>query len=471
MGISPTCVDKPDNLIWIEQVILNNLESTPMEQTEFPISASNGSMVLHPNPSNTSRAMINVQQKHSSNVYNTAINTRPQHDIKLMIAEIEMRDENYFGDDRINTLSRLVAARIKYLVEGEEEERSHFWIIKIPSILPAERELSRMFDVYRREICFYTEVLPAMKMWVDSQYIDQLLEFRVPSCYYGKFLRPSDKNPDMELLDHILEAESLLVLEDLRAAEYGKRYFGKGMEISELFAAVNEISKFHAVSYAMQIKEKEPLHWKELLHWTDQAALYEMTFHRGFEVFKNFLSNRPEEPEADKMLQAMTHLNNKIRHVLNGLLCPSNDFPSTLVHMDFWSDNLLFRIKDPDENVPLEEADLDCVIIDWQMMSLGRPTHDLALITILSMDSESRRDISHLILQYYYQLFEQTIGWFDLEMPFTFEQLILEFSNSCLLAVIMAISSMDLVLLQENAQVRLLNAIYDLIEDGILSPE
>lgn len=113
-------------------------------------------------------------------------------------------------------------------------------------------------------------------MWVDSQYIDELVEFRVPCCYYGKFLRPLDKDPDMEILDHVLEAESLLVLDDLRAAGYGKRHFGEGMEISEVFAAVAEISKFHAVSYAMQAKDKQPLRWKELLHWTDQAALYEV---------------------------------------------------------------------------------------------------------------------------------------------------------------------------------------------------
>lgn len=119
MGISPTCMDKPDNLVWIEQVILNNLETMPAEQTEFPISASNGSVDMGADqqsstPSGT-KVKANVIHKPSSNLSSSAT-THPQHDIKLMIAEIEMRDENYFGDDRINTLSRLVAARIKYLV-------------------------------------------------------------------------------------------------------------------------------------------------------------------------------------------------------------------------------------------------------------------------------------------------------------------------------------------------------------------
>lgn len=161
LGINPVCVDKPENLVWIEQVILNNLESIPppTDPTEFPVSASNGSLYLGVQHSSGT----NVTHKPSSNL-STSATTRPQHDIKLMIAEIEMRDENYFGDDRINTLSRLVAARIKYLVDGEDEERSHFWLIKIPSILPAERELSKTFEVHRREICFYTDVLPAMKV-------------------------------------------------------------------------------------------------------------------------------------------------------------------------------------------------------------------------------------------------------------------------------------------------------------------
>lgn len=63
------------------------------------------------------------------------------------------------------------------------------------------------------------------------------------------------------------------------------------------------------------------------------------------------------------------------------------------------------------------------------------------------------------------------MGWFDLEMPFTYDQLILEFSNSCLLAVMMATCSMDLVLMDENAQTRLLDAIRDLLDDKILVAE
>lgn len=113
------------------------------------------------------------------------------------------------------------------------------------------------------------------QLWVDSQYIDQLIEFSVPNCYYGKFLRQNDSEPDMEILDHILEAESLLVLEDLRAAGFGKKFISTGMEISEVFAATDEICKFHAVSYCMQKKSQEKqLHWNELMRPIEFVKLY-----------------------------------------------------------------------------------------------------------------------------------------------------------------------------------------------------
>jgi len=213
---------------------------------------------------------------------------------------------------------------------------------------------------------------------------------------------------------------------------------------------------------------------------------YEALFLRGFELLKNFLSNRGGDDDDDGengIMAQMGAMSLKIKEVLSGLVTPKNDrhssgnnkssarnFPLTLIHMDLWSDNLLFRVKEDETSLPLEEADLDCAIVDWQMVSLGKPSHDLAMLIILSMDPELRRDTSHILLQFYYQCFEQTLGWFGIEeMPFTIDELIIEFSNSCLLAVIMAVASMDVVLMEETTQFRLLEAIKDLMAEGILS--
>jgi len=135
-------------------------------------------------------------------------------------------------------------------------------------------------------------------------------------------------------------------------------------------------------------------------------------FKRGARTFENFMSNCTSEvvTPAEKALMSKTiqQLEQNIKDLLPVLLAPTEMFPSTLIHLDLWSDNLLFHIKeeDRDNNVPPEEYDLDCVIIDWQMVSFGSPTHDLALLMMLSMDAHTRQTDAHKLLQYYYQYFE-----------------------------------------------------------------
>ena len=49
------------------------------------------------------------------------------------------------------------------------------------------------------------------------------------------------------------------------------------MIISEVFAAVNEISKFHAVSYSMLQQEEMAFPWTELLNPEDFIKLYKVS--------------------------------------------------------------------------------------------------------------------------------------------------------------------------------------------------
>jgi hypothetical protein len=126
------------------------------------------------------------------------------------------------------------------------------------------------------------------QLWVESQYIDHLLEFKVPTCYFGKFQRCCDGPSDPDIIEHILDAESILVIQDMRAFEFGKRHFGEGMSIAEAMAAVTQITKFHAVSYAMQEKSEQSLEWKMLFRWKDLVDVYEVRV-KAFIIYTPFL--------------------------------------------------------------------------------------------------------------------------------------------------------------------------------------
>lgn len=103
-------LEKPDNLIWVEQV--NRLYKYTQRHLKSKILNGDHDQVIMNNLETSYDPTMEVESS-SSGPDNPL---REQHDLKLMIAEIEMRDESYFGDDRISTLSRLVTSRIKYLV-------------------------------------------------------------------------------------------------------------------------------------------------------------------------------------------------------------------------------------------------------------------------------------------------------------------------------------------------------------------
>ena len=55
-------------------------------------------------------------------------------------------------------------------------------------------------------------------------------------------------------MDNFFNAESLVVLEDLRPQGFGKRHYVEGLSIYETKAAIYELAKFHAVSWSMNKK-------------------------------------------------------------------------------------------------------------------------------------------------------------------------------------------------------------------------
>jgi len=124
----------------------------------------------------------------------------------------------------------------------------------------------------------------------------------------------------------------------------------------------------------------------------------------AFEKLLMFLENF-NDPDASKIHRRVQTLAANIDRILtDNLSLPERPSPICLVHMDFWCDNILFRVKEEDVGY-VEEPDLECSIIDWQMVSVGKPTHDLALLMNCSLSPKVRRENRLLCLQYYYEVF------------------------------------------------------------------
>jgi aminoglycoside phosphotransferase (APT) family kinase protein len=135
----------------------------------------------------------------------------------------------------------------------------------------------------------------------------------------------------------------------------------------------------------------------------------------GFPTLSDFLES--QQPDGQEILSKLQALHPKAIELLYELLKPPPPpAPSCLTHMDFWCNNLLFRKQrhagDDGDNGNLLNGDnnlhdsSECLILDWQMMAVSRPTHDVALLMFTSLTPEIRQQHSERLLQYYWSVFQ-----------------------------------------------------------------
>lgn len=147
---------------------------------------------------------------------------------------------------------------------------------------------------------------------------------------------------------------------------------------------------------------------------------------QGFPTLADFLQR--QQPDGPDILNKLNALHPRAAELLGELLePPAPPAPSCLTHMDFWCNNLIFRKRTPpdgtaaspengncvngndhvgEEDLSAESNDTECMILDWQMMAISRPTHDVALLLFTSLTPEVRRQNTEALLRHYWSVFQ-----------------------------------------------------------------
>ena len=161
-----------------------------------------------------------------------------------------------------------------------------------------------------------------------------------------------------------------------------------------------------------------------------------MMIEQGFPTLADFLQR--QKPDGPELLTKLQALHPRAAELLCELLePPAPPAPSCLTHMDFWCNNLLFRRRTtaPDgsdnnsgtngdvkevggsnsgssNNAPAsspgthDKEEIECQILDWQMMAISRPTHDVALLLFTSLTPSIRHSHGESLLQQYWNVFQ-----------------------------------------------------------------
>jgi aminoglycoside phosphotransferase (APT) family kinase protein len=273
----------------------------------------------------------------------------------------------------------------RYKLTWDNSENKPATIVgKFPTDDPTGRA-SGFSSSYRKEFTFYTELASTV-------------DVRAPKCYVARFDEPGQN--------------FVLLMEDLAGSVQGDQM--RGLNESEAELAVEQAVALHAP------------------RWGDPQLL-QLTFG---EVFRTREETRERlqmiydaccEPTLARLSANLpADAINLVREFAPyaGAWATASDAPVTMLHMDFRPDNFLFGVH-PDAPA--------LAIVDWQTITAGPGTHDLAYMIGGSFEPEVRARVERGLVQSYCQRLEAQ------NIQYTYDACWRDYRISSLWGVIMSV--------------------------------
>ncbi|KAK4305624.1 hypothetical protein Pmani_022490, partial [Petrolisthes manimaculis] len=353
------------------------------------------------------------------------------------------------SDEHEGYLSEQLALSVTYSMR-DQHHHAHLLAKLLPQD-PFSRAfvIETQFDL--REIKFYQEIKPAIEK-VERQHLTEAeadgglgLEW-TPELYYSK---------------HTEATESILVLSDMCQRGYRVQDLTQGLTPDQARAALTSLASFHAAAVALQVKEGKSLleRFPYLMSTTQAVDSFRCLVERGLPLLNKFLESRKDQSGVRERLAR--YAGPRTVEVLQSVLTPSDKL-NTLVHCDFWCNNLLFREAEDKTN---------CCIIDWQMVMHGRPAIDVALLVSTSLGSVERRKHGKELLETYWAALCSRLRKYGLEnelAKYTREDLERDYKSGLAMSALVVVGSVDIALGSPAREERVIALLSDLMKEGVI---
>lgn len=314
---------------------------------------------------------------------------------------------------------------LRFNINGQQNNvvSSLSLICKMPSPNPLRRAEFNTDATFKREISMYGYLLPYLVEFQKENGISEADGFySLPKCY-GTVL---DEKPN---------GDHAIVLEDLKASDFYLWDKLKNINYGHAKLVMEELGKFHAVSFAIRDKNPEKLN--------EIRAKECNTFHKV--AYNSELSMSFHNKNIEKAIDALEHDEVKIIEKLEAVKGNnlfemidqvfSNTTPEpygVLVHGDLWNNNIMYQNTD-------KETPSKLSFIDWQLSQFGSPALDVAHYIFCSLDEVTRSKYYHEFIDLYYSSLVTTLKKFgcDDQKLFTLADLkdqCRKYGRTCLLA-------------------------------------
>ncbi|XP_016980493.1 uncharacterized protein LOC108045621 [Drosophila rhopaloa] len=329
-------------------------------------------------------------------------------DPNLKITDLEIRPATAKGDNYASVMTRV---KVFYLKSGAKNPEIEYYIVKTTYENDAfSSGIFSQYQVSTTEMRMYEKILPQLTSLIGKT--------RQPEKLFAKTL-------------HVDYEHEAIIFEDLAVPGYvlADRLIGFDLEHTRL--GLRKLAKMHAA--AAVLNERQP----GVLTQFDHGIFNRHT--QGFAPFfvnmvgvaSNFAKECPElgEPYAKKLKE----LQKRVMEYSERVYDPQPGEFNTLVHGDYWVNNVMLRYGE-------QKEPLDMTLIDFQFCSWSSPAVDLHYFFNTSVQSAIRFEQQDALIQYYHSVLVETLK--DLNFggytP-TLRQLILQLEKGRFFAVTVAL--------------------------------
>jgi aminoglycoside/choline kinase family phosphotransferase len=298
-------------------------------------------------------------------------------------------------------------ARIGLQYDREANGAPRSAILKFPGASEGGRQIGNLFRFYEREIRFYEEIAPTIKM-------------RIPRRYYSAM--------DIE------RGRYVLMLEDMAPACVGDQL--AGCTIEQARTAVRELATFHAAWW--QHSTLTELDWMPMVDDPVQK-LAEPSYAQAWQPFVDNFG-----PSLSKEMLAIAE---KVGQNVCNFQTRMADEPRTIMHGDYRADNMFFRSG---------EGGPEFAVCDWQIASRGRGVFDLTYFVCGALTPAMRKQHEMGLVR----LYNDTLTAAGVR-GYDFEQCVREYRASALYYLVYVVISLGTLDSANERGVALFNALLE----------
>lgn len=299
----------------------------------------------------------------------------------LKIVKVDWKNLTDPGE---NYGSLIIAVNATVALGGKTE--IHNIVVKLS---PPSAWLQELFNTpltFLKELQFYRDLTPAFIALQRENGITEAEKTWLGARYYGGRMGLEEGEK--------FDEQAAIVLENLNYAGYKTVDRLVGLNKSQADLAVRKLGKLHGLAIAMRTKKPQVFENVILPSLTQPAN--ETAQNCVMDMIRKALEDLQTLPGCEKYLTSIDKTMRYLESVERTMANEPKDKWATLVHNDFWINNMMFKYDETNKNV------VDMKIVDFQLYIYDYGVNDLIFFLISSPETAViEKEFDHLVDRYF----------------------------------------------------------------------